>query len=82
MIDEYFLKIGFHRSECEPTPYKKINGSVVELLICLSVDDIICMGSSQSIVDKFKARMIQPFEMPNLGSLNYLLGLEIKQAKG
>ena len=45
-IDEYFIHQGFQKSENEPTLYKKIQGKLEMLLVCLYVDDIIYMGSS------------------------------------
>lgn len=79
-IDAFFLSNNFTRSENEPTLYlkKQSNGSF--LVVCLYVDDIIYMGSSQSIVDDFKHSMMSQFEMTDLGLLKYFLGLEVKQS--
>ncbi|KAL9235697.1 hypothetical protein vseg_010436 [Gypsophila vaccaria] len=41
---------------------------------------MISMGSSQSLVEEFKASMMSKFEMNDLGLLKYFLGLEIKQS--
>lgn len=56
---------------------KRGNGDF--LVVCLYVDDIIYMGSCESIVAKFKNCMMSKFEMSDLGMLHYFLGLEIKQ---
>ena len=48
--------------------------------MCLYVDDIIYMGSNESIVEEFKLGMMRSFEMTDLGLLHYFLGLEIKQS--
>ena len=51
------------------------------LVVCLYVDDIIYMGSSHSIVAKFKSSMMSRFEMTYLSLLHYFLGLEVKQGE-
>ena len=43
------------------------------------MDDIIYIGSSQTLVDEFKCEMMKAFKMTDLGLLHYFLGLEIKQ---
>lgn len=48
-------------------------------MVCLNVDDMIYMGSSQSITDDFKSSMIRRFEMTNLDLLKYFLGLVVIQ---
>ena len=48
-------------------------------MVCLYVDDIIYMGSSNSLVIEFKKCMMNKFEMSDLGLLHYFLGLEVKQ---
>ena len=40
---------------------------------------MIYMGSCESIVAEFKARMMNKFEMSYLGLLHYFLGLEVKE---
>lgn len=52
-IDSYFLDNGFKRSENEPTLYLKKYGTNNFMVVCLYVDDMIYMGSSESIVDDF-----------------------------
>lgn len=49
------------------------------MAVCLYVDDIIYMGSRESIVAEFKDCMMKNFEMSDLGLLHYFLGLEVKQ---
>ena len=58
---------GFKRSNSKPTLYKKVQANNDLLLVCLYVDNIIYMGSSQSPVDEFKYGMMHTFEMMNLG---------------
>lgn len=62
--------------------YKQIGEDSNILLLCLYVDDILVMGSSLTIVDKFKENMMHKFEMTDLRLLHYFLGLEVKQQLG
>lgn len=43
------------------------------------VDDIIYLGSSQSVIDEFKDGMMNTFEMSDLGLMHYFLRLEVRQ---
>ena len=47
------------------------------IIICLYVDDIIYISSSNSLLDKFKSQMMSEVEMSDMGLLHYLLGLEV-----
>ncbi|KAJ0911130.1 putative RNA-directed DNA polymerase [Helianthus annuus] len=77
-IDTYFLSHGFKRSYSEPTLYVKVNEKGI-LYVCLYVDDIICTSSCNEMVTEFKQGMKSTFEMTDMGSLKYFLGLEVKQ---
>lgn len=79
-IDHYFRNNGFTRSENKPTLYFIREGNGNFLLICLYVDDMIFMGSSESLVANFKSSIMKTFEMTDLGLLRYFLGLKVKQA--
>ena len=50
------------------------------LLVCLYVDDIVYLSSSQALIDEFKHDMHNTFEMKDLGLLNYFLGLQVTQS--
>ena len=49
------------------------------LIICIYLDDIIYMGSSQYLIDEFKLSMMSEFEMTDLGIVHYFLDLEVYQ---
>lgn len=51
------------------------------MLVCLYVDDIIYMASTQALANKFKQGMMKMFEMSDLGLLHCFLGQEIKQGE-
>lgn len=78
-IDSYFMEIRFQRSDCEPTLYRRMEDDKVQLLVYIYVAEIIYMGSSESVVNIFKASLMQAFKMLDLGLLSYFLDLEIKQ---
>lgn len=46
------------------------------IMVCLNVGDLLVIGSNQSIIERFKGSMKSEFEMIDLGTLNYFLGLE------
>lgn len=78
-IDKYFAAQGFKKSDNEYTLYKKAeeNGNI--LLVCIYVDDIVCLSSSIQLVTEFKTDMMKQFEMSDLGMLTYFLGVEVIQ---
>ena len=80
-IDSYFLKNGFERSENEPTLYVRRHDNGEFCIVCVYVDDMIYLGSSEILVAELKSCMKKEFEMTDLDLLHYFLGLEIKQVE-
>ena len=78
-VDSYFKENGFERSKNELTLYVKKKGDVDFLVVCLYIDDMIYMGSSELIIAYFKFSMMRKFEMSDLSLLHYFLGLEVNQ---
>jgi hypothetical protein len=79
-IDGYFTKNGYQRSLNEPTLYVKQTNCNNIIYVLLYVDDIICTSSSDQLIANFKQGMQEVFEMTDMGSLQYFLGLEVKQS--
>eukprot|EP00253_Pinus_taeda_P032895 PITA_32895 len=76
-IDNYFIGLGFSKSELDPTLYQiVVEGKL--LVIVLYVDDLILMGDELLIL-LCKEDLAREFEMKDLGLLHYFLGLEIWQ---
>jgi len=48
-------------------------------VISLYVDDLFVTGNNPSMIDKFKAEMMNVFEMTNLSEMSYFLGMEVQQ---
>ena len=51
------------------------------MIVGVYVDDLIVTGSSSDVIETFKTKMTQEFDMSNLGSLSSYLGIEVKQGK-
>ncbi|XP_047165026.1 uncharacterized mitochondrial protein AtMg00810-like [Vigna umbellata] len=56
--------------------YVKENSHQKLLKVCLYVDDLIETGETQVDIEQFKEKMILVFEMTDLGTLSYFLGLQ------
>lgn len=76
-IDAQFIEIGFKQSPNEPTVYCKHQGDNDALFLCLYIDDIIYMPSSDLMLWEFKEIMLKTFEMIDLGSMKYFLAMEV-----
>jgi len=59
--------------------YVKRKGDYDFLVICLYVDDMIYMGSCESLIEEFKSCMMGKFDMSDLGLPHDFLGLEVDQ---
>src|SRR5271156_1390965 len=69
-------EIGFKRSMADPAVfYVRVGNEIVILFI--HVDDTTITGSSINLIKEFKARIGQKFEITDLGSILWLLGLAI-----
>lgn len=78
-IDNYFTSQGFRRSLSEPTLYIKTQGTTDTLIVSLYVDDLIYTGNNEKMVKQFKEDMMKTFEMSDLGTMHYFLGIEVNQ---
>eukprot|EP00253_Pinus_taeda_P028118 PITA_28118 len=81
-VDSFFLEYGFHRSLNDPNLYTKYNNQGQIILISLYVDDMIITGDADDLIRGIKRLMAQVFEMKDLGSLHYCLGLEVCRDTG
>ena len=62
--------------------YVKKSGKEELLIVCLYVDDMIYMSTSEKLLTEFRASMKKEFEMADFGLLHYFLGLEVEQEHG
>eukprot|EP00253_Pinus_taeda_P025696 PITA_25696 len=81
-VDSFFLEYGFHRSLNDPNLYTRYNNQGQIILISLYVDDMIITGDADDLIRGIKRLMAQAFEMKDLGSLHYRLGLEVCRDTG
>ncbi|XP_017980980.1 PREDICTED: uncharacterized mitochondrial protein AtMg00810-like [Theobroma cacao] len=63
----------------EPTLYVLNLNGFVNLLVSLYVDDLLVTGPDSYVVDDFKMKMKQEFQMTDLGEMTFFLGMEIVQ---
>jgi Reverse transcriptase (RNA-dependent DNA polymerase) len=76
-IDNYFKENGFRQCPFEHVIYVKAKKDEL-LIVTLYVDDLIFMGNSQRLIDKFKKVMNLKFDMIDFSMMRYFLGLMIK----
>ena len=81
-VDSFFVEHGFHRSLNDPNLYTKYNNQGQIIFISLYVDDMIITGNADDLIRGIKRLMAQIFEMKDLGSLHYCLGLEVCRDTG
>ena len=79
-IDTYLKKLGFVKSSADYNFYFKVVDNQ-PLILILYVDDLFLTGEEQHIA-KCKRELTAEFEMKDLGSLHYFLGLEVWQNLG
>jgi hypothetical protein len=78
-IDEHLHKLGFVKSLSEVMLYVK--GTYANLIIVsVYVDDLLVTRSDKTLIEEFKAEMLNVFEMTDLGLMSYFLGMEVKQS--
>jgi hypothetical protein len=78
-IDNYLREIGYHRSEADPNLY--FLAGEKPLILVLYVDDLFLTGDEQ-LIENCKVNLAIKFEMKDLGSMHYFLGLEVWQRDG
>ncbi|CAL8174550.1 unnamed protein product [Prunus armeniaca] len=79
-IDQYFQQNGFTRSLSEPSLYLKKEGTHDFLILCLYVDDLIYTSTNPRMAEVFKKNMMKEYEMTDLGTMRYFLGIQVQQS--
>jgi hypothetical protein len=77
-LDKSLKKLGFEKCPSESPVYKRGAGKATVILGGY-VDDLLITGSEPKEIEKFKQLMAAEFEMSDLGSLSYYLGIEVEQ---
>ena len=80
-IDVFLINIGFKKCVSEHGVYVKSDKSKGVIILCLYVDDLLITGSCEKYISKFKEELMGEFEMSDLGSMKYFLGIEFQKTK-
>jgi hypothetical protein len=74
-MDGFLMSLGFNKSVVDPNLYYHIVGNEC-LILVLYVDDLFLTGSER-LIDECKQALTTKFEMKDLGTMHYFLGLEV-----
>jgi hypothetical protein len=77
-LDSTLQRMGFEQSLHEAVVYRRDNGGNV-LLVGVYVDDLVITGTKDAEVAAFKEEMKATFQMSDLGSLSFYLGIKVHQ---
>ncbi|KAG8502831.1 hypothetical protein CXB51_000478 [Gossypium anomalum] len=79
-VDAYLCRLGFKKSQSEPTLYVKKTEDETLLIISVYVDDLLVTGSRTDLINDFKTQMKEVFDMTDLGAMTYFLSMEVNQS--
>ena len=79
-IDCYLMKLGFTRSNVDPSLYFKVDREN-PLILVLYVDDLVITGAER-LIEHCKRDLAAEFEMKDIGLMHCFLGLEVWQEEG
>ena len=71
---------GFRQAQTDHTLFLKLQGGKKTILI-VYVDDIILTGDDRVEIEEIKGKLAKEFEMKDLGTLRYFLGIEVARNK-
>jgi hypothetical protein len=77
-LDTTMAELKFARCATEHALYTRRRGKE-ELVVRVCVDDLIVTGAWEKDIASFKVEMAARFQMTNLGTLSYYLGIEVRQ---
>ena len=79
-IDSFLMSLGFTKSIADPNLYFKVEDGKHAIFL-LYVDDLFLIGEEELIIDS-KRKLTVEFEMNDLGTTHYFLGLKVWQKLG
>ena len=77
-LDEYLKSLGFDQSSCDSCIYVKLVDKSL-CMISVYVDDIIVACKNLEDLENIKLDLSSKFELKDLGSLSYFLGIKVVQ---
>ncbi|PRQ31062.1 putative RNA-directed DNA polymerase [Rosa chinensis] len=78
---KFMKKIGYRQSNSDHTLFLKHQCGKVTALI-IYVDDMVVTGDDLEEIQRLQGQLSSEFEMKDLGSLKYFLGIEVARGKG
>jgi hypothetical protein len=79
-FNTYIVGIGFSRSKVDHCVYFKLVGNHF-IYVILYVDDMWLIGNNKEIIKDVKTQLSSEFDMKNLGTASFILGMEIKRGR-
>ena len=77
-FDTYILRLGFVRSRVDHCVYSRQVGNQF-IYVVLYADDMLLVGNNMDVIKEVKSQLSSKFDMKDLGSANFILGMEIKR---
>lgn len=77
-IDSFLNKASFSKCVSEHGVYVNNASRFSRVTTCLYVDDFLITCAYEAEIKGFKSKLMQEFEMYDLGNLSYFLGMEFK----
>nr|GEW43022.1 zinc finger, CCHC-type [Tanacetum cinerariifolium] len=78
-FNEVVLSSGFHLKQSDKCVYSNFDNFNEGVIICLYVDDKLIFKTDQNHVDKTKKFLSSRFSMKDMGEVDVILGIKIKQ---
>lgn len=78
LIESYFVREGFHKSQNEQTLFIKRSKEGQILIVSVYVDDLIYTGNDELLMIDFKKSMQNEFDMTDLGMMSFFFFWELK----
>ena len=73
------MSFGYKQSHADHTMFVKKSNNKIDVLI-VYVDDIIMTGNDVEEIHNLKSRLAHEFEIKDLGSMRYFLGMEVARS--
>ncbi|KAJ9682786.1 hypothetical protein PVL29_018666 [Vitis rotundifolia] len=72
---------GYTQSQTNHTMFYKHSNEGKVVILIVYVDDIVLTGDDCNELEKLKGRLVEEFEIKDLGALKYFLGMEFAMSK-